>query len=519
MIFSISRLFGAIFLILAVSSCGMLGPKFKKPCPNISCVWDIGDSEKLNQDPGRDCQWWKILDDPLLNDLVAIGYNQNLTLQTAGIRVMEARAILGIAVGELYPQEQLLGADFTTFRASPPTPDRYFNELSVGFDAVWELDLWGKYRRGVQAAGSNLVASIASYDDVMVAIIAEVSRTYVLIRSFEERILLATKNASIQARVVELTRILFEGGTESELDTLQAASVLHNTEALIPRLETSLNQAINALSVLLNIPSLTLREILDRPGTIPTAPPEIAIGLPAELLRRRPDIRQAEYQALAQCALIGIAESELYPSFSLIGSIGWTGTDAGTATIGNLFNSNNYRYDFGPSIRWNLFNYGRLKNQVRVEDARYEELLTDYQNTVINAVGEVQDAAIAYVKSHEETESLRKSVEAAERSLEISIEQYIEGLATYQRVLDTTRTLTNQQDQYVQAATDIITNLIAVYKALGGGWETRCTREFIPRPVKYRMKCRTDWGHLLDCHDEVKAGCHSITSPIRAPDW
>lgn len=514
-----SKFFILITVFIIINNGCMVGPNLQKPNTVVPPEWDIEENEVVNHCAVHDCLWWKILDDPILNNLINIAHDQNLDLLTAGLRVYEARATLGIAVGNLYPQEQFLFGDFRTFRESVFSPDRFFNELSVGFDAVWELDLWGKYRRGVQAAGANLLATIANYDDAMVAITAEVARVYVLIRSFQERIALAKKNAEIQKRVLDLTIVLYEGGTESELDAQQAATVHYSTQSLIPRFERSLNQARNALSVLLNVPTPALDKMLQDYAPIPKPPREIAVGIPASLLRRRPDIRLAEYQALSQCALIGVAKSELYPSFSLFGSVGWAGTDAGAATLGNFFSGDNYTYEFGPSMNWNIFNYGRIKNQVRVQDARFEQLLARYQNTVIQAVSEVQDATVAFLKSVEESEYLKKSVESAERSLNISVEQYIEGLATYQRVLDSTRSLTVQQDQYVQASTDAIVNLIATYKALGGGWETRCLNPFVSQTIKCKMEQRTDWGKLLKHDTEQSEGCRSMKNQIRAPDW
>lgn len=517
--FRISRFIILIGGMAFTCGCFMVGPNYHTPSAPITEDWDVGDSDTINHRPASYCHWWEVFNDPVLNDLIQSAYDQNLTLLIAGLRVLEARAQLGVVVGNFYPQLQQITADFSNIRNPHPPPDKYINELTVGFDTAWELDLWGKYRRGIQASGANLLANIANYDDVMVALTAEVARTYVLIRSFEERIRLARKNAKIQSRALELTRILYEGGTESELDAQQAATVLYSTEALIPRLQTSLNQTTNALSVLLDIPSYEIKEILDAPGAIPQAPVEVAIGVPADLLRRRPDIRQAEFQALAQCAVIGIAKSELYPSFSLVGSLGWTASDAGMRSLSNPFRSSNYEYEFGPSFTWNIFNYGRLKNQVRVEDAFFEQLLANYRNVVLVAVSEVQDAAVAFLRSQDEAHYLYKSVETAQRSLEISLAQYKEGLATYQRVLDSTRALTNQQDQYVQAAADIITNLIAMYKALGGGWETRCEMDFVPTPVKCKMRKRTDWGRLLIGNDEECTGCKSVRNPVRAPDW
>jgi len=290
-----------LFIALLSAGCAMTGPDFKTPDAKVADEWTDGDTPGINNQPPVDSQWWKIFNDPVLDTLVQTAYEQNLSLQIAGLRVLEARAQLGIVTGNLYPQSQSLSGNYSYNRGKKtPLTDRYFNQAGVGFDAGWELDFWGKFRRGIESADANLIANIASYDDVLVTLTAEVARNYVLIRTLEERIKLAKENITIQQRSLELTTNQFETGSVTELDMQQATTQLRNTQASVPNLLISLEQAQHALSILMGMPPQHLNNILGHTNGIPTAPAEIATGIPAHLLRRRPDIQQAELQAAAQ---------------------------------------------------------------------------------------------------------------------------------------------------------------------------------------------------------------------------
>lgn len=479
-------------IVLIMSSC-MVGPNYHTPPVAIECSWkELGDP--VSNSECIHVAWWESLDDPVLNTLINIGYNQNLPLIIAGLRIMQARAQLGIAIGNFFPQKQQFFTDYLAFNIPFLKPHAYFNLLAEGFDVAWELDIWGKFRRGIQSANASLFSEVAAYDDLMVTMIAEIARTYVLIRTFEKQLNYANKNRDIQANVLELAKVLYEEGEETGLDYEQALSLLKETETLIPKYESLLKQTQYALSTLLDLPYDNLQEIIGQPGEIPNVPVEIAIGVPCDLLRRRPDIRQAEFEAMAQCANVGVAKSELYPSFSLKGSIGFLATNF---SLGIPNEASKLFYIAGPSLAWNLFNYGRLVNKVRVQDAIFEQLLVNYRNVVITALNEVESALVSFLKSQEEAKLLEESLTAQERSLDISIIQYTEGIASYQRVLDSTRSLTNQQDQYTQIQGQVVTNLIALYKALGGGWEIRSGDAILPCEIKEEMQARTNWGALL----------------------
>ena len=278
---------------------------------------------------------------------------------------------------------------------------------------------------------------------------------------------------------------------------------MRNTQALIPQLRAGYRQAKHALSTLLGMPPSELRNILGGPSEIPSAPSAVAAGIPAELLRRRPDIRRAELEAAAQSALIGVAKADLYPSFSLFGSLGLRSSDGTNATrtgddgADELFEGDSLEIFGGPSFTWNIFNYGRIKNQVRVQDARFQQLIVNYQETVLRAAREVEDAMVGFLRAQETEEFLNASVVAASRSVDLALIQYRDGVADYQRVIDTQTSLVNQQDLWTQTRGDIVRNLIAMYKAMGGGWQKRKDKDFIADDIKETMRERTDWGKIL----------------------
>ena len=509
-----------LLAVILSSGCAMTGPDFKTPDAQVADEWAGKDTAGINNQPATASEWWKIFNDPVLNTLVENAYEQNLSLQIAGLRVLEARAQLGIVTGSLYPQSQSVSGNYSYNRGKETAfSDKYFSQAGTGFDAAWELDFWGKFRRGVESADANLIANIASYDDVLVTLTAEVARNYVLIRTLEERLRLAEENIKIQARSLELTTNQYETGAVTELDKQQATTQLRNTQASVPNLRISLEQAQHALSILMGMPPQDLNDILGSGADIPTAPAEVAAGIPADLLRRRPDIKQAELQAAAQSAQIGIADAELLPSFTLLGSIGWNVNDAGNDNLGDLFDSNNLAFSTGPSFQWKILNYGRLKNQVRVQDARFQQLLANYENVVLNAAGEVKNAISSFLHSKVEASYRKQSAIAAKRSTDLSMLQYTEGVSRYQSVLDSTRSLASQQDAYAVTRGNIATSAIALYKALGGGWEVRLGNDFVPADVREQMQQRTDWGDLLETSTDISPEREPQTDLWRSPDW
>jgi NodT family efflux transporter outer membrane factor (OMF) lipoprotein len=485
----------------ALGGCAV-GPDFARPTASVPGAWHTAADTRLATQPETDTEWWKVLADPALDRLVDLAYRQNLPLQIAGLRIVEARAQLGIATGRQFPQFQVAAgsAAFSGVSANGPTYvpglPRHFGDYQVGFDAAWELDFWGKYRRGVESEEAGLYASVADYYAALVSLTAEVARTYVLIRTDEVLIANTQTNAKLQEEAFTIAQARFKNGATSELDPTQASTLLESTRATIPTLETGRAQAEHALSTLLGQPVGSVEGLLAGPKEIPRTPEKIAVAVPAEMLRRRPDIHSAELNAAAQCARIGVAKSELFPSFSLFGTIGLETSTIGSNTP-NLFSSNSLFFAVGPRISWPFFNYGRLKNGVRVQDARLQELLVSYRNTVLKAAQEVEDALVGFLNARESMASQQKAVASAQRAAEIALAMYREGASDYQRVIDAQRSLLGEQNSLAETSSSVTTNLIALYKAMGGGWESRQGQPFIPAETETEMRQRTDWGDLL----------------------
>ncbi len=511
---------------LLTSGCIKVGPDFTTPPAPVADSWLEPENQQLTVSSDHSEEWWTVFNDPVLNKLVEDSSQQNLSLQIAGLRILEARAQLGIATGNLYPQQQQLFAGAAAVGGSRNSAnsvggDLHYKDLSTSMDAAWELDFWGKFRRGVEAADAQFLAATADYDDVMVTLTAEVARAYILIRTNEERIRLAEESVVIQERSLEIAENRFDGGLVTELDVQQARTLLANTRATIPRLQIDYHQAKNALSVLLGQPPGDLAAILNSSGNvkgIPKAPAEVAVGVPADLLRRRPDVRRAELQAAAQSSLIGVAKADLFPHFTLIGSIGLQAsesslTNSGGSDLNDLFSSDSVTYFVGPSLTWDLLNYGRIKNNVRVQDARLQQLVVNYQNTVLRAAQETEDAMIGFLKKQQEALYIAEAVNSSRRSVDISMLQYGEGLTDYQRVLDAQRGLFVDQDALAAIQGSVVLNLVSMYKALGGGWQTRIGQDVVNPETQQEMAERTDWGGILE---EPKKG---VNDPVEDSDW
>jgi NodT family efflux transporter outer membrane factor (OMF) lipoprotein len=517
-------------LMLLIGGCAMVGPDFVKPEATVEKEWIETEDPRVKTEKVDFSQWWTVFNDPVLDTLVDRAYQQNLTLQIAGIRILEARARLGIAVGGLYPQQQAgLGA-ISRDKASENTPtgtSSAFTTLGLGFDVAWEMDIWGKFRRAVESEVANLEASVAGYDDILVTLTGDVALTYVTIRTLEQRLVIAAENVKIQARSLQIAEARFEGGDVSELDVVQARSLLRTTQALIPQLQSGLRQAKNALAILLGILPSEVDAIVGPPGPIPTVSQDVVVDIPAELLRRRPDIRLAELQVASQSARIGVAKADLYPHFDLFGTIGLASTSGvptlaggvGGSSLGDIFKSESLTWGVGAGLRWDIFNYGRIKNRVRVEDARFQQLVVNYENTVLRAFREVEDALVGFLRTQEQEKFLQDGVKASQRSVDLSLLQYREGLVDYQRVLDTQRFLADQSDILTSTSGDVVLNLVSMYKAMGGGWQVRAGKDFVSTKTAEVMRDRTDWGGLLEPDELEQPTPAEDRGKWRWPDW
>jgi len=512
--------------VLMLAGCTMVGPDMVKPEAPLMDEWQEKEAPGLATGQTDYSSWWRTFEDPVLDSLVEKAYQQNLSLQIAAIRIYEARAHLGIMVGKLYPQQQS-GLGSITNNRFPEGENGFidgsFNSLSLGFDATWELDVWGKYRRSVESGVANLEASVAGYDDILVTLTAEVARTYILIRTLERRLWVAEQNVAVQEQSLRIADIRFTEGVVTELDVSQARALLSETQSIIPKLEAGLRQAQNALAILLGVVPGELQDMLGASTDIPQATQDVIIDIPTNLLRRRPDIRLSESQIAAQSPQIGIAKADLYPHFFLFGTIGWRSSDAttlnGQNSLGDLFSSKSLFWSAGPGFSWDILNYGRIKNRVRVEDARFQQIVVDYKNTVLKAQREVEDAMVAYTRAKEEEAFLKECVAAAQRSVDLSMIQYKEGITDYQRVLDTQRFLAAKADHLTEISGQVGTNLVATYKALGGGWQIRQGREILSDANKNEMMERTSWGGLLETEEVIEPIEDKEGGNWRWPDW
>jgi outer membrane protein TolC len=514
-----------------------VGPNYCKPPAPVASEWiDYKDPRVKSVEPDL-AEWWRVFKDPALDALIESAYRQNISLREAGARILAARAQRGIAVGEVFPQTQQAFADYQHFGLSRnlanPFPKRWFDNWDTGFSASWELDFWGKFRRAVEAADRELDASVENYDDVLVILLADVASSYTQLRTNQDRLRYAWLNVVSQYNAYHLAANKFILGAATERDLQQARQVLEQTRASVPQLEAGIRLANNQLCILLGIPPRELSEIEvgtyerelmplkqvvgerirkienmvneftkhhqqqqpaeEMPGLLdgtkdpkianllkpleerqrtPVAPAEVVVGIPADLLRRRPDVRRAERQVAAQSARIGVAEADFYPHVALIGTIGVASQD-----LSNLFSPGSFIGSIGPSVHWDILNYGRILNNVRVQDARFQELAFSYQNTVLQAGREAEDGIVGYLKAQEQTRNLEASANAASRTVQISFDQYRNGAVDFTPVVLFESTLASQLDSLAVARGNIALNLIATYRALGGGWQMRLARE------------------------------------------
>jgi NodT family efflux transporter outer membrane factor (OMF) lipoprotein len=448
-----------------------VGPNYCETAGPVSAEWVDHENPLILSTAAHDISWWTVFNDPVLNGFVDQAYRENLDLRAAAVRISESRARRSIAVGNLFPQSQRGLANYAHAQISrniglplPATANIYAD----GFNASWEVDFWGRYRRTIESASADLDATTESYGNALVLMISEVATNYIQLRTYEQRLVFARENVDIQQRSADLAQARFDAGTSTELDLRQAKASLAQTQALIPPLETGRRQSANQLCVLLGMPVNDLSKQL-QPAPIPKAPPEVAIGIPADLLRRRPDVRRAERQVAAQSAQIGIAEADFYPRLSINGFIGYVADD-----FKGLFQGSSLTAFVFPSLQWNILNYGRIINNVRAQDALLQATALQYQQTVLNAGREVEDSLVQFIQSQQQTYYLEQSVSESRRAVEIAQDQFEAGIADFNRVYTTQSQLVSQQDLMVTARGNIALSLVLVYKAIGGGWEYNC---------------------------------------------
>ncbi|QDU66467.1 efflux transporter outer membrane subunit [Engelhardtia mirabilis] len=457
--------------LLLLAACTTVGRDYEPPTLEVSEGWREARSAGLSGSEVDTALWWQRLDDPLLDELVALAVSDGLDLRAALARVREAHALRGVALGERYPAVQATGS-YAHSRASENTPFGAFatetDIHSIGIGASWELDLWGRLQRSSEAANAQFEASLEDARAVRVAVAAEIASAYVDLRAFQARLAIARRNVELQEQTLSLVEARFDSGLVSERDVAQAGTNLGSTRARVPALEAGLRAAENRLAVLAGVPPGALAAKLSAVRPIPVPPRDVATGLPAELLRRRPDIRSAERRYAAEVARVGVAEAELYPRFELTGMLGLSSNGAG-----KLFESSSRTYDFGPSMTWTLFQRGRLRQLVEAQDARADQAAIAWEQTVLSALEETENAQTAFVREQTRREALASAAGQASRAVEAARSQYTEGLSDFQAVLDSERALAELEDQVAASTAAITSNLIDLYRALGGGFEAQ----------------------------------------------
>lgn len=465
------RLAIALAIIAGVLSGCTVGPDYEPPTTHMPDRWNQSLLRGVSDGSADMRTWWALLDDPILDGLIVRATRGNLDLKQAVSRLLEARAQVGLAAGQELPSVEAQG-DIERGRLSEGVQEdlgtarqRTSTLYQLGLDASWEIDLWGRISRDVESADAFLQASLEDYRDVLVSLYAEVATTYVEIRTLQKRITAAGGNVETQQQTLQLVRDRRRAGLASDVEIAQAQLNLATTEALIPQLRIALQQAAHRLGVLLGERPTALYEILEPAAPIPDVPAQVAIGLPADLLRQRPDIRSAERQLASQTAQIGVATADLYPRFTLSGFLAFQ-----KYGVSSFFNGDNLGYGFGPTVIWNVFDGGRIRSNIAVQDARTEQALFNYEQSVLTALRETQDALVGFIQQRERRGILARSVAAANDAVRLVTSLYVSGLTDFQNVQDQQRSKFQQDDAFAQSEGLVVQNLIALYRALGGGW-------------------------------------------------
>jgi multidrug efflux system outer membrane protein len=463
---------GMVAVCLALLAGCAVGPDYQAPKTDVSSSWTSPLAGGETNGSADLAAWWRNFGDTNLDSLMTMAVQSNFTLRIAESRVREARAERDMAAGGLWPSiggsgsysRNRYGAN--GFPPLPPGSALDYNLYNAGFDAAWEIDIFGGARRAVEAANAEMGAAEYGQRDVLVSLLAEVARNYIGALSYQQRLAITRQNIQVQQKILDLTTNRFQNGLSSDLDVQQAAAVLADTEAQVPSLETGFEQSVRHLSVLLGQPPGALLDAMSAEQPIPLTPPTVPVGLPSDLLQRRPDVQRAERDLAAATARIGVAKADLFPKFSLTGIAGLQSISAN-----HWFDYASRYWSAGPTVQWELFEAGRIRANVRVQNARQEQALDGYQQTVLTALEDAENALTAYAREQVRRESLTQSVSANQQALDLSTQLYRSGLADFLHVLDSERSLYAAQDALVQSDQAVSRNLVQLYKALGGGWE------------------------------------------------
>ncbi|MCC6423094.1 MAG: efflux transporter outer membrane subunit [Phycisphaerales bacterium] len=451
-----------------------VGPDYQAPKSTVGEGWgELGPSGTADGPATRPSaqplpvRWWRMFNDPTLNDLIERSARSNLDLQRATARIREARAAHDVAEADIFPNVDVNGSyNRSRNRFAPGGGNDAHDQYKAGFDASWEIDVFGGVRRGVEAANADIAAAVEDRRDVLVSLMAEVARNYIELRSYQRRIDIARENLSAQQKTLDLTKNMLAAGVVTDLDVARAEAQVATTASQIPLLQSAARQSIHTLGVLLGADPMALVPELSQSLPIPKTPPEVPVGIPSQILLRRPDLRRAEAQLHAATARIGVATADLFPRFSLTGSLGLQ-----SSKFSSLGDWDSRYWSIGPSVAWPIFDAGRIAANINVQNAKQEQALLLYQQTVLDALRDVEDALVAYAKEETRRRILAKAADANRRAVDLANQLYEAGRTDFLSVLQAQRDLFASQDALVQSDSAVATNLVALYKSLGGGWE------------------------------------------------
>lgn len=494
-------------LAVTLNAC-MVGPDFVRPASKVQVDYSKAAqtefTEKFQSSADKQLNpvtWWKSFNDPTLNELLGLAAKDSLTLQSAALRIFQARSQLGVSDATLLPSVNLTGSSTQNNQPSQSTSPFATSGVSVTnntlVQASWEIDFWGKYRRGIESSLSTYISTVATYYSADVSLSADVANTYINIRNYESLISVAKTNLAFQAESLRIAGSRYRNGSTSLLDLNQAQAQYEQTKSQIPGLIASLKKNYYAMSILLGeTPDFYEKKFGQTQGTL-MSPPDLDVGIPKDLLRRRPDVLQAEFDAAAQSALIGVNVANLYPSFSLSGYFGFqTITPSGSSQPG-LFSWDNKTTSIAGGFTFPLFYRGALVDQVRVQDAVFQQSILNYQNKVLTAQKEVEESLITISTTKSAVVDLKKAVIAAQSAADLALQRYVAGQTDYSTVILAQQQLLSLQNTLVQTNSNTLLGYVSAYKSLGGGWSGEMKIPRLPGEMVSTMEQRTDWGSAL----------------------
>ena len=464
-------------LMFLIAGCSV-GPNYKKPDIAVADGWSEAPQTGIDTRSAPLSKWWTEFNDPLLNKLVERAVQSNLDIRLAEARIRESRALRAVRASDLWPGLETSGS----YRRSRSSENAFVSGeggdaflggngagdlFRAGFDSSWEVDVFGGVRRSIEAADANVAASIEERRNALVTLLGDVAKNYIDLRGFQRRLAVARSNLQAQQETLDLTKVRFEAGLSSDFEVAQAEGQVNTTAAQIPALESALKGTVHRLDVLLGQQPGALWTEVSNEAPIPALPPQAHVGLPAELLRRRPDIRRAERLLASTTAQVGAATADLYPRFSLIGAFGFQSISAS-----DLISAPSRFWSIGPRIFWPVFDAGRIRANIEVRNAQQEQALILYEKTILVAFEDVENSLVNYAREQVRYRALIDAVAANRRAMQMANELYTRGLVDFLNVLESQRSLYASESELAQSETVMASNLVALYKALGGGWET-----------------------------------------------